>query len=168
MKTLIRVAVGVAVTAGLIPLLASAASGHQPSTPTVACASVSATFTDFGASDRPIVWHVQVGGGPSQTVATTESPPGFVGSGAASADIAALTDQLNGSTATVSVFATWPGGQSATTSTQLTCGTSPASPTAPTTSTTLGPQVSGIEATAPASSTAVPAAPVHAAATFAG
>ena len=63
MKTLIRVAVGVAVTAGLIPLLASAASGHQPSTATVSCASVSATFTDFGASDHPIVWHVQVGTG---------------------------------------------------------------------------------------------------------
>jgi hypothetical protein len=168
MKTLIRVAVGVAVTAGLIPLLASAASGHQPSTATVSCASVSATFTDFGASDHPIVWHVQVGAGAFQTVATAESPPGFVGSGVASADITALTDQLNGSTATVSVFATWPGGQSATTGTQLTCGTSPVSPTAPTTSTTLGPQVGGIEATAPASSAVVPAVPVPAAVTFTG
>ena len=168
MKTLIRVAVGVAVTAGLIPLLASAASGHQPSTATVSCASVSATFTDFGASDHPIVWHVQVGGSPSQTVATAESPPGFVGSGAASADITALTDQLNGSTATVSVFATWPGGQSATTGTQLTCGRPQVSPTAPTTSTTLAPQVGGIEATAPASSAVVPAVPVPAAVTFTG
>jgi hypothetical protein len=129
---------------------------------------VSATFTDFGASDHPIVWHAQVGGGPSQTVATTESPPGFVGSGVASADITALTDQLNGSTATVSVFATWPGGQSATTSAQLTCGTPRVSPTAPTTSTTLGAQVGGIEATAPASSAVVAAVPVPAAATFTG
>ena len=73
MKTLIRLAVGAAVTAGLVPLLAGTASGHQPSTPTVSCSSASGTFTDFHAADHPIEFHVQVGSGAFQTVATAES-----------------------------------------------------------------------------------------------
>jgi hypothetical protein len=93
-------------------------------------------------------------------------PNAFVGSGTANADLSAMTDQLHGSTATVEAFATWPGGQSATTSASVTCGVPLVSPA------TSPPQVGGIETTAPGSSgvstLVVPAAPVPAAATFTG
>ena len=80
----------------------------------------------------------------------------FVGSGTATADISALTSQLNGATATVQAFATWPGGQSATQSAELTCG--------------VPVQVSGEHSEAPAAAPAAApvAVPVQAAATFTG
>ena len=168
MKTLIRLLVGAAMVAGLVPVFASAASGHDTTGTTISCASVSGTFTDFQASEHPIVWHVEVTGDPFQTVATVESPSGFVGTGTASADITALTDPLNGSPGTVTAFATWPGGQSATTSEQVTCGTAPATLATPATP-TVPVQVGGISATAPAATPGATAAtPVTAAASFTG
>jgi hypothetical protein len=166
MRTFARLAVGVAIAAGAVPLLAGPASGHELSGATVTCTQVSGTFHDFGASDHPIVWHVQVGAGSSQAVATAESPPNFVGSGTATADISAMTGQLHGASATVQAFATWPGGQSTMSSAVLVCGVPLLSPVA------SPPQVGGIEATAPGSSgvstLVVPASPVPAAATFTG
>jgi hypothetical protein len=166
MKRLIRLAIGAAIAAGGVSLLAGPASGHGISGATLTCAQVSGTFHDFGPSDHPIVWHVTVSPGSSQAVATTESPPDFVGSGTASADISAMTGQLHGAAATVRAFATWPGGQSSTTSVVLTCGVPAVSPA------TSPPQVGGIEATVPGSSgvstLVTPATPVPSAATFTG
>jgi hypothetical protein len=167
MKRLIRLAIGVAVIVGVVPVLAGPASGHDVSGTTISCSEVSGTFHDFGTADHPIVWHVAVGRGATQTVATVETPAGFAGSGTASAGIATLTDQLAGTSAMITAFATWPGGQSATTSTDLACGVAAV---APTTSPTTPPlQVAGTTAVAPAAAaTATPAAPVPAAATFTG
>ena len=72
----------------------------------------------------------------------------FVGSGTATGGITALTNQLNGVTGTVRAFATWPGGESAVQSAELTCG--------------VPVQVSAEVSEAPA------AAAVHAAPTFTG
>jgi len=163
MKTLIRLVVGAALAAGIVPLLAGPASGHQLSGTTINCAQVSGTFHDFGPSDHPIVWHVNVGSNGWQTFTATESPQTFVGTGTATADITAMTDELHGSSATVEAFATWPGDQSATTSATVTCGVPQVGPATP-------PQVGGIEATAPGTSgvstLVAPAAPVPAAARF--
>jgi hypothetical protein len=151
MKTLSRLALGFALAAGLVPLLAGSASGHSLSGATITCDAVTGTFHDFTAGDHPIVWHVKVADGSFTDVSTVESPPAFVGSGTATADISALTSTLQGTSATVQAFATWSTGQSATTSADLTCGTPEVSPaTTPTTPTTLAPQVSAGEATAPA------------------
>jgi hypothetical protein len=166
MKRLVYLAFGVALAGAAVALLAGPASGHELSGATITCNEVSGAFHDFGPSDHPVVWHVEVGANGFETMTTTESPSNFVGSGTATADIATITAELHGSSATVQAFATWPGGQSATTSTTVTCGVPLASPA------TSPPQVGGIEATAPGSSgvssLAVPASPVPAAATFTG
>ncbi len=148
MKQLMRVAVAVTIAAGVPALLAGPASGHDLSASALTCTEVSGTFHDFTAGEHPIVWHVQVAGGAYQSVATTESPAAFVGSGSATADITTLTSVLNGTTATVRAYAAWPGGQSATQSVDLTCG--------------LPVQVEAAHSEAPA------AAAVQAAATFTG
>ena len=149
-KALTRLAIAAALAAGAVSLFAGPASGHQLSGTTITCTQVSGTFHDFSPSDHPLVWHVQLGAGAFQAVATTESPPGFVGSGTATADISALTDQLHGTSATVKAFATWPQGQPATATAVVTCGIPQLSPiTSPATS--LPAQVGGIEATAPGS-----------------
>ncbi len=152
MTKLIRLASAVTLAIAVVALLAGPAAGHELDRATLTCSGVSGTFHDFTAQEHPIVWHVQVGNATPQVVATTESPSAFVGSGTAAADITALTSQLNGTTATVQAFATWPGGQSATQSAELTCG--------------VPVQVSAEKATTPA--TAPAAAPVQAAATFTG
>ena len=156
MTKLIRSAAAVAFGVALIAMLAGPAEGHESSTMSITCSTVSGTFGNFATGNHPIVWHVQVGSGAVQTVVTTETPPAFLGSGSATADITALTAPLNGTTATVQAFATWPGGQSATQTAELTCGV----PT----------QVGGIEVTAPSAAPAVApvAVPVQAAATFTG
>jgi hypothetical protein len=166
MKTPIRLAVGLALVCALVSLLAGSASGHGVNGTSLSCAQVTGTFQDFTAGDHPIVWNVQIGDGAPQTVATVETPPDFVGTGTATAAISALTDQLNGAPATVHAFATWPGGQSATLSAQLTCGSLPVVTTtlAPpqVAATVPPPQVGGIEVTAPSvasAAAAVPAAP---------
>jgi hypothetical protein len=151
----IPVFVGVLVAA-MVALVAGPAAGHVLDRTTITCSTVSGTFHDFGIHEHPIVWHVQVGAAAPQTVATTETPAAFIGSGTATADITGLTGGLNGATATVQAFATWPGGQSAVQSAELTCGV----PT----------QVGGIQVEAPAAAPSVaPAAvPVPAAAHFTG
>jgi hypothetical protein len=165
MKRLLYLGFGVALASATVAFLAGPASGHQLSGATISCDEVSGTFHDFGASEHPLVWHVRVGPGSFQAVSTAESPPNFVGSGTATANISAMTTDLHGSSATVNAFATWPGGQSATTSATVTCGV-------PVATVPLSPQVGGIEATAPGSSgvstLVTPAAPVPAAANFTG
>ena len=162
---LLRLAVSTAIAAGVLALLAGSASGHQLTGTTITCSTVSGHFTDFGLADHPIVWHIQVDTGGTQAVPATETPAAFVGSGTASADITSVTDQLLGTTATVHAFATWPGGQSATTSATVTCGT-------PLGGTTPPIQVGGVGAVAPGSAgvstLVVPAAPVPSAVTFTG
>ena len=163
MKNPLRLAVGIALAAGTLLILAGPVSGHEATGTTITCSQVSGTFQGFQASDHPIVWHVRVGAGSFQTVATVESPSNFVGSGSATAGISALTDQQHGTSATVQTFATWSTGQSATTSQMLTCGTPAVSPA------TAQPQVSASEVTAPTNGgvsplAAAPAAPVPGAA----
>ena len=154
MRNLIRMAATAGLAVAVVGMVAGPASGHQLDRAQITCAIVSGTFHDFGVHDHPIVWQVQIGNSAAQTVATLETPHAFVGSGSASADISTLTGQLAGTTATVQAFATWPGGQSATTSASLTCGV-------PTTreigTPTPAPSVAGVEAVAPAA-VAVPAA----------
>jgi hypothetical protein len=122
MKTLIRIAATTVFAATVIAMVAGPAAGHQLDHAQITCASVTGSFHDFGPQDHPIVWHVHVGTGAPQIVSAVESPPAFLGTGTATADITTLTNQLNGATATVTAFATWPGGQSATTSASVTCG----------------------------------------------
>ena len=160
MRSLARVAaipvcVGVLVAA-VLAVAAGPAAGHLLDRTTISCSTVSGTFHDFGIHDHPIVWHLQIGSAAPQAVATTETPAAFVGSGTATADITVLTGLLNGTTATVQAFATWPGGQSAAQSAELTCG--------------VPAQVGGIRVEAPAAAPSVaPAAvPVPAAARFTG
>jgi hypothetical protein len=137
----------------------------------ITCSTVSGTFNGFRASDHPIVWHVRVGNGSFQSAATVESPSSFVGSGSASANISAMTDQLHGTSATVQAFATWASGQSATTSALLTCGVA-VSPATASPTTTSPPQVSAGAVTAPTSASVSPlasaAAPVSGAPRFTG
>jgi hypothetical protein len=154
MKALFRLVFTLALAAGVAPLLTGSASGHSLSGTTISCSAVSGTFRDFTASDHPIVWQVKVGGGSFQTVATTEAPVAFVGTGTATASIGALTDELHGASATVQAFATWPTGQSATTSQVITCGAEVSPVTSPPT-TTLAPEVSAGEAIAPARASSV-------------
>jgi hypothetical protein len=171
MKTLLRLTFVMALaTGGVVPLFAGGASAHSLTGTTISCSTVSGTFQDFAATDHPIVWHVKVGNGSFQTVATTESPSAFVGTGTAKADISAMADALHGVSGTVEAFATWPGQQSATTSQTLVCGTAvspvtlpPTTSTPPTTAaptlaapTTPAPsEVAGVTATRPAAATAV-------------
>src|SRR5690242_12620370 len=96
MKKLLRLAVGFGIVAGVVALLAGPSSGHAATGTTITCSQVSGTFQGFQASDHPIAWHVAVGAGSFQTVATSEAPPAFIGSGGASADISAMTSQLHG------------------------------------------------------------------------
>jgi hypothetical protein len=160
MSKLTRSAAAAIVGIAFVAMIAGPADGHVSNTMSITCSTVSGTFDHFAAGNHPIVWHVLVGAGAMQTVATTETPPAFVGSGIATADISALTTPLNGTTATVQAYATWPGGRSATQSAQLTCG--------------VPIQVGGIEVTAPsvapgaAPAVAPVAVPVQAAATFTG
>ena len=62
---------------------AGTAVAHTQNRRSVDCSTVSGSFAQFGAGDHPIVWHVAVNGGAYQTVATTETPAGFVGAGTA-------------------------------------------------------------------------------------
>ena len=122
MRNVIRIAATTALAVAVAAMVAGPAAGHQLDQAQISCASVSGAFHDFGAHDHPIVWHVQVGAGAPETVAAVETPHAFGGTGTATADISGLTNQLNGSTALVTAFATWPGGQSTTTSATVTCG----------------------------------------------
>jgi hypothetical protein len=149
MRHLLRIAATTMFAATVIAMVAGPAAGHELDRTEITCNSVSGSFHDFGPQDHPIVWHVQVGTGAPQTVGTVESPHAFVGTGTAMADITTLTNQLNGATATVSAFATWPGGQSAATSATVTCG--------------VPVSVGGIAVPAPASGAPASVAPASAA-----
>ena len=81
---------------------------------TITCTEVSGNFIEFVKVDHPIVWNVKINSGSFQTVTTTETPPGFIGSGTASADISSLTSGFAGQTITVSAFAQWATGKSST------------------------------------------------------
>jgi hypothetical protein len=125
-----KVGVLVLVAFALTLAFAGTAFAHYQQSAIVSCSTVSGTFTAFGAADHPIVWHVAVDGGAFQAVATTEHPAGFVGTGTASGDVTALTKAIGPAGATVSFYATWPGGRSATQSTRLSsCDAPPAPPT---------------------------------------
>src|SRR5689334_20092304 len=76
--------------AGVLLIVGSASANNLTGT-TITCTEVSGTFVDFVKVDHPIVWHVSVNGGAFQALPTTETPPGFIGSGTASADISSLT-----------------------------------------------------------------------------
>src|SRR5690349_11078899 len=144
--------------AGVLLIVGSASANNLTGT-TITCTEVSGTFVDFVKVDHPIVWHVSVNGGAFQALPTTETPPGFIGSGTASADISSLTSGFAGQSVTVKAFATWTGHTSATVTESVTCDAPPSSTTTTTTTptTTTVPVIVGGEiVTAP---TAVVAAP---------
>ena len=125
-----KVGVLVLVAFALTLAFAGTAFAHYQQSATVSCSTVSGTFSAFGAADHPIVWHVAVDGAAFQSVATTEHPAGFVGTGTASGDVTALTKTIGPAGATVSYYATWPGGRSATQSGHLSsCDAPPVPPT---------------------------------------
>ena len=120
-------------------LVAGPAAAHTGQAVTADCATVRATFADFGLGDHPISFEVSVRGGPFVSVAAIQSPPNFVGTGTATADISSLTSVLQGAPGEVAVFASWPGGQTATVTFTLTCGESPTPPTTTAPPTTTSP-----------------------------
>jgi hypothetical protein len=140
-------------------LLVGSASANDLKGTTITCTEVSGSFVEFVAVDHPIVWHVKVNDGQFQAVPTTETPPGFIGAGTASADISSLTSGFAGQEITVQAFATWTGHQSQTVTETVTCDSPPSSTTtttAPPPTTTIPIIVGGEIVTAP---TAVVAAP---------
>jgi hypothetical protein len=163
------VAVIVFVAFALTLAFAGTAVAHTQNADSVSCSTVTGSFAQFSAGDHPIVWNVAINGGAYQTVTTTESPAGFVGAGTASADISALTKVFDGSGGTVSMYAQWPGGQSAASTVHLdSCGTPPTTPpTTPTPPTTSGPSprppIVVVVSPAPVAFAPAPAAPVAAA-----
>ncbi len=118
---------------------AGAAAAHEGEIVSADCSSVSGAFVKFAPGDHPISFAVSIGGAPFQTVASVESPPGFVGSGTATADIASLTETLEGKTASLDVYAFWPAGRTDTAAFSVTCGTSPPPTTTPPPPTTTPP-----------------------------
>ena len=114
-----KVAVVVLVAFALALAFTGTALAHNQDSASATCTSVSGTFSQFGSADHPIVWHVAVDGGAFRAVATTEHPASFVGTGTATAGIAALTTAFGPAGGSVTFYATWPGGQSATTTVHL-------------------------------------------------
>jgi hypothetical protein len=133
-----KVAVLVLVAFALTIAFAGTAFAHNQDSAALSCATVTGTFSQFGSGDHPIVWHVAVDGSAYQTVATAESPPGFVGNGTATANIAALTQAIGPAGGTVASYAEWPGGRSATITADVTCDTPPPT-TSPPPTTPHGP-----------------------------
>lgn len=148
--------VGAIVVALATTLVLVASSGaNEISGATITCTEVSGNFVDFVKVDHPIVWNVKINDGSFQAVTTTETPPGFIGSGTASADISSLTSGFAGQTITVQAFAQWATSKSGTFTEQVTCDVPPSTSTT-TTTTTIPVIVSPEVVTAP---TAVVAAP---------
>ena len=139
----------VAVTSAF--LLVGSASANDLKGTTITCTEVSGSFTDFVKVDHPIVWHVKINDGAFQTMPTTETPPGFIGSGTASADISSLTSGFAGQSITVQAFATWTANQSQTVTETVTCDSPPSSTTttAPPPTTTIPVIVGGEVVSAP-------------------
>ncbi len=134
-RRLLAITVLVLIVSSVV-VLAGTAGAHTGQVISGDCAQVSATFSDFAATDHPISFQVSVGGGPFQTVAAVESPPNFVGAGTATGDISSLTAVLPGSSGSVAVFAEWSGGRTGTATFTVTCGTPPPPTTTPPPSTT--------------------------------
>ncbi len=163
-----KVAVLVFVALALTLAFSGAAFAHNQDSASLDCATVSGAFSQFGAADHPIVWHVAVDGGGFQSVPTTESPPGFVGAGSATAGISSRTATIGAGGGTVQAFAQWPGGQSATTTAHLgPCNPPPTTPTTtPTPPTTGGapppapPPIAVVVHPAPVVFAPIPLAPV--------
>jgi hypothetical protein len=125
----VKVGVLVLVAFALTLAFAGTAFAHDQQSASISCSSVSGSFTQFGATDHPVVWHVSVAGGAFQTVATVESPLGFVGSGTATGNVTALTQAIGPAGSSVSFYADWPGGRSPTSTAQVSnCGGPPAPP----------------------------------------
>ena len=114
-------------------LLVGPASANLISSTSISCTTVSGTFIEFVTVDHPIVWHVKINGGSFQAVTTTENPPGFIGSGSATADISSLTSGFAGQTITVTAFAQWSTGSSSQVTEQVTCDSPPSTTTTTTT-----------------------------------
>ncbi|HZP27558.1 MAG TPA: hypothetical protein VFC99_01285 [Acidimicrobiia bacterium] len=137
-------------------LIIGSASANDLTGTSITCTEVSGSFVQFVKADHPIVWHVSVNGGAFQTLPTTETPPGFIGSGTATADISALTSGFAGQSVTVKAFATWTAHTSPTVTETVTCDAPPSSTTTTTTTTTIPVIVGGEIVSAP---TAVVASP---------
>jgi hypothetical protein len=116
-------------------LLVGSASANDLTGTTITCSEVSGSFVEFVKVDHPIVWHVKVNDGQFQTLPTTETPPGFIGAGTATADISSLTSGFAGQSVTVQAFASWTAHQSQTVTETVTCDSPPSS----TTTTTSAP-----------------------------
>jgi len=116
-----------AITLATFLVMAGTASAHTGEIVNANCSSVSASFSGFHAEDQPIAFAVDVDASGYQTVAAVESPPGFVGSGTASADISSLTSKVTDGS--LSVYAFWPDGRTETVTTELSCSTPPTTTT---------------------------------------
>jgi len=157
-----KVAVLVFVAFALTLAFSGTAFAHNQDSASIDCATVSGAFSQFGAADHPIVWHVAVDGGGYQSVPTAESPPGFVGSGTATAGISSLTAPIGTGGASVRAYAQWPGGQSAVTAAHLGPCSAPPPTTTPTPPTTgdSPPPIAVVVHPAPVVFAPIPLAPV--------
>ncbi len=124
-------------------IFTSPAFAHDGEVVSADCTTASATFQSFEQGDHPISFEVSVNGAGFENVAAVESPPSFIGAGTATADITSVTAALHGTPGDVSVYAVWPGGQTAVSSYTLTCGEPPPTTTTPPT-TTIPPAITTI------------------------
>ncbi len=159
MSKILTLASVIAVALCTTLLLVGPASANVITGSSISCTTVSGTFIEFVTADHPIVWHVKIGAGDFQTVTTTETPPGFIGSGTASADISSLTSGFAGQTITVQAFAQWATSKSSTITEQVTCDSPPSTTTttAPPPTTTIPVIVGGVVVTAPTAVVVEPA-----------
>ena len=138
-------------------LLVGSASANDLKGTTITCTEVSGSFVDFVKIDHPIVWHVKINDGAFQALPTTETPPGFIGSGTALRTSPRLTSGFAGQSVTVQAFATWTAHQSQTITETVTCeGPPTTTTTAPPTTTTIPVIVGGEVVSAPTAVVAEP------------
>ena len=158
-RSLLAISVLVLIVSSVV-VFAGTAGAHTGQVISADCAQANASFSDFAATDHPISFQVSVLGAPPQSVAAVESPPNFVGTGTATADISSLTAVLKGSSGSVAVFAEWSAGRTDTATVTVTCGTPPPPSTnTPPPSTTPPPPSTTPPSPPPPSTTPPPTAP---------
>jgi hypothetical protein len=136
------------------------AGAHDVSGFSVSCSTVTATVADTNTpdlNDHPMVWNVRIDGGAFQLVTSTETNVGGPGEDVVTltADISSFTSNLEGGSATVEAFVSFPSGTLPAMTGTVTCGTTPTTPTTTPTTINQGAQVSPEIATRPSTPSAV-------------
>jgi len=135
----LRLALVSVAAAGAVTMFAAPAGAHEITDFSLSCSTVSATLTTDNSTIHPVTWNIKVGNGAFQAVTTAETHVGPPDQDVTlvSANIASLTDGLQGQPTIVQAFLSWaalPNGDQNFEAT-ITCGTTPTTTTPPTTST---------------------------------